>query len=131
MATSCFDDSPLGVYHMTGDQAIPQGADWDVAIRYVEGGVPVSFTGFSARMQVRTDYDKTIILELNTSDGTIGLGDGLASDTTPNVILHFRSAVTSAMSQYEGIYDLEVTTTSGVVYKFLEGKFALRREITK
>lgn len=131
MATTCFDESPLGVYHMTGDQAIPQGADWDVPLRYVEGGNPVNFTGYTARMQVRTDYDKTIILELNTSDGTIGLGDGLASDTTPNVILHFRSAVTSAMSQYVGIYDLEVTTTTGIVYKFLEGKFELRREVTK
>lgn len=128
----CFDVSPLGIYNMVGEQAVPQGADWDVAMRYVEGGVPVNFsTGFTARMQVRTDYDKSVIIELNTSDGTIALGDGLASETTPNVILHFRSAITSAVTQYTGIYDLEVTSSTGIVYKFLKGTFEIDREITK
>lgn len=129
---SCIVLSPLGIYDMTGDQAIPQGADWDVAIRYSEAGNPVDFSsGFTARMQVRTDYDKSIILELNTTDGSIALGNGLASDTTPNVILHFRSSVTSAMTQYSGIYDLEVTSSGGVVYKFVKGAFSIDREVTK
>lgn len=127
---SCnFDFSPLGIYHMTGAYAIPQGADWDVNIRYIDdAGVPFDFTGGTADMQVRTDYDGEIILELSTSDGTIVLGDGTGD--IGNVTLRFIPSVTSVMTKYEGIYDLEVTL-GGLVYKFLEGKFELRREITR
>lgn len=114
---------------MTGAYAIPQGADWDVNIRYIDdAGVPFDFTGGTADMQVRTDYDGEIILELSTSDGTIVLGNGTGD--IANVTLRFTPAVTSIMTRYEGIYDLEVTL-GGRVYKFLEGKFELRREITR
>lgn len=128
---ACFDNSPLGIYNMVDDQAIPQGADWDVALQYIENDTVVDFsTGFSAKMQVRIDYDKDIILELSTDDGTIVLGSG-AGDT-PNVILKFLSSVTSNVSKYEGIYDLELTEIStGLVKKFLKGKFQIDREVTK
>lgn len=125
---SCFDNSPLAVHNLTEENSIPQGADWSVAIRYLENGAPVDFSGGTAVMQVRTDYDKDVILELSTADGTIALGSG--AGTTPNVILTFRAAATSAMTQYEGIYDLEVSL-AGVTYKFIEGKFELHREVTK
>lgn len=124
----CIDESPLGVFDMTGENAIPQGADWDVSIRYLEAGTPIDFSTATAKMQIRTDYNKTVILELNSSTGTILLGSG--TGTTPNVVLKFKAANTSAMTQYEGIYDLEVTTAAGVVYKFLKGKFELEREVT-
>jgi len=116
---------------MVGEQAIPQGADWDVAIIYLENDAPVNFsTGFEARMQIRLDYDKNIILELSTEDGTIQLGSGIGN--TPNVILKFLNGVTTNMSQYTGIYDIEVVATStGLVKKFLKGKFELDREVTK
>jgi hypothetical protein len=125
----CNDESPLAVFHLEGNYAVPQGADWDVAILYKENNAALDFSTATARMQVRKDYDKEIILELNSADGSITLGDGTGD--TPNVTLKFQSAVTSAMTQYEGIYDLEVTTNAGVVKKFLEGRFQLRREVTK
>jgi hypothetical protein len=125
----CNDDSPLGVYNMTGRYAIPQGADWQVGILYREQNVAVDFSsGYTARMQVRKDYGKEVILELLSEDGTIVLTSG-ASDT-PNVTLNFGSAITSAMTVYDGIYDLEVVSTAGSVNKFLEGTFQLRREVT-
>lgn len=126
---TCYDNSPLGVFHMEGDYAIPQGADWDVSLIYIEGTTPVDFSTATARMQVRRDYDKEIILELTSQAGTIVLGSG--SGNTPNVILKFTNAATSALTAYHGIYDLEVTSQAGIVYKFLEGRFELRREVTK
>jgi hypothetical protein len=125
----CNEDSPLAVFNLEGQYAIPQGADWDVAILYKENNAAVDFSAATARAQVRKDYDKEIIMELNTSDATITLGDG--ANDTPNVVLKFTSGVTSALTSYSGIYDLEVTLASGLVKKFLEGKWELRREVTK
>lgn len=124
----CNDESPLAVFNLEGTYAIPQGADWDVAILYKENNTALDFTTYTAKAQVRKDYGKEVILELNSSDGTIELGDGTSD--TPNVTLKFTSAVTSAMTTYEGIYDLELTSSLGLVKKFLEGKFSLRREVT-
>lgn len=126
---SCFPDSPLGVFHFEGVYGIPQGATWDVPIRYLENGNAVNFSGGTAVMQVRTDYDKEIILELSTVDGGIELGDGTGG--TPNVILHFTPARTSPLEVFEGIYDIEVTVPSGAVYKFLKGRFQIDPEVTK
>jgi hypothetical protein len=125
----CNDDSPLAVFNLTGTHGIPQGADWDVAIRYKENNIIVDFSTATAVMQIRKDYDREIILELSTADGTISLSDG--SGDTPNVVLHFVSETTSAMTSYEGIYDLEVTLSDGTIKKFLEGQFELRRQVTK
>jgi len=125
---ACYDDSPLGIFHMEGENAIPQGADWDVSIRYIENGTAIDLTTYTARMQVRKGYGKDLIIELSTAAGTIQLGSG--AGTTPNVILKFTSAATSALSQYEGVYDLELTSPAGLVLKFLEGKWELRREVT-
>ena len=125
----CNDDSPLAVFHLEGSHAVPQGADWDVAILYTENNIPLDFSTATAVMQIRKDYDKDIILELSSANGTITLGTGINS--TPNVILNFKSADTSPMTSYTGIYDLEVTTAAGVIKKFLEGNFQLRRQVTK
>lgn len=129
MSACISDESPLGVYNMVGSAAIPQGADWDVAIRYLVNGTPVDFSGCSAKMQIRKDYDKHIILELSSDNGTVELGDG--SGITPNVILKFRASETSPLDDYFGIYDLEVTTLTGSIVKFIRGKFQLEPEITK
>lgn len=125
----CEDESPLGVLNLTGRQSIPQGADWDVSITYKESDSVVDFSAATAVMQVRKGYDKEIILELSSADGTIELSNGAGN--TPNVILKFTSAITSAMTQYDGIYDLEVTTSDGLIKKFLEGEFNLRKQVTK
>jgi hypothetical protein len=123
---NCVEESPIPLY----DIVVPQGADWDVAIRYEEPeGTPVDFSTATARCQIRVDYDKEIILELSSASGTIQLGDGTGG--TPNVVLKFTSGNTSALSLYDGIYDLEVTLASGLVKKFLAGKFKLYREVTK
>lgn len=117
---------------MEGDQAIPQGASWDLEIKYKENDVIVDFsTGYTARMQVRTDYDGQIILDLYSTSGNIQLTSG-AGDT-PNVVIKFTPALTTPINIYTGmIYDLEITNSStGAVTKFLKGRFALDREVTK
>lgn len=128
--SACFDKSPLGVYHMEGNESIPQGADWDVNIKYKEDNSIVDLSSYTGRMQIRLGYNKAIILELTTDNGGILVGSG-AGDT-PNVILKFTPARTSPISTYEGmIYDLELTSATNKVLKFLEGRFEIRPEVTK
>jgi hypothetical protein len=124
----CTDQGPLGIFDMVDEYAIPQGADWDVALRYLENGNPVDFSGGTARMQVRRDHGKNLILELSTNAGTIELGSGTGD--TPNVVLHFTASLTNAATEYEGIYDLEVTSAGNAIYKFVEGKFELHKAVT-
>lgn len=128
MNTACYDNSPLGVFHLIDEYAIPQGADWDTTIKYKENGTIVDFTGYTAKLQVRKDYGQDVIIELSSAAGTIVLASG-AGDT-PNVVLKWTPTQTVPLTSYEGIYDLELTDTSGKILKFLEGKWELRREVT-
>jgi len=126
----CYDYSPLGVFHLENEYAIVQGGDWDVSLIYQENGTAVDFsTGYTARMQVRTDYGKQIIIELSSASGTIVLASGIGD--TPNCVLKFLASQTTPLTVYNGIYDLEVTeVATGKVLKFLEGRWELRREVT-
>jgi len=125
----CYDNSPLGVFHLTGEYAIPQGANWDTTIKYKENGTIIDFgTGYSARLQVRKDYGQAIIVELSSTAGTIVLATGVGD--TPNVVFKWTPAATTPLTIYEGIYDLEITSPTGSIIKFLEGRWALRREVT-
>lgn len=129
MSVICFDNSPIGVFDMVGEYAIVQGGDVDTTIKYKENNSIVDLSTYTGRLQVRRDYDKEIIIELSSAAGTIVLATG-AGDT-PNVQLKWLSGATSALSIYEGIYDLELTATDGKILKFLKGKWELDREITK
>ncbi len=125
----CYDNSPLGVFHMTEEYSIPQGANWDTSLIYKENGNAIDFSsGYTAKLQVRKDYGQAIIIELNSAAGTIVLASGAVN--TPNVVLKWTPAATTPLSIYEGIYDLEITSPTGSIIKFLEGKWALRREVT-
>ena len=125
---TCYDESPIGIHHLVGQYAVPQGADYDVSIRYLENDTAVDFTLYSAKMQIRKGYGQDLVLELSSAAGTIQLGSG--AGVSPNVILKFTSTATSALTSYGGIYDLELTSPAGLVLKPLEGKFELRREVT-
>ncbi len=127
----CYDNSPLGVFHMTGEFSIPQGASWDTPIIYKENGNAIDFsTGYTARVQERKDYGQAVIIELSSVAGTIVLATGAGSPATPNVVFKWTPAATTPLTIYEGIYDLEITSPTGTIIKFLEGKWALRREVT-
>lgn len=122
-----YDESPLGIYHFEGSQAVPQGADYWLDIDYKENEVTLDFSTYTGRMQIREDYDKPVLLELTTENGGIVL-----NATAPNVQFHFTPAMTTPMTTYNGmIYDLELVSSGGIILKFLEGKFSLRREVTK
>lgn len=99
---------------------------------YVSGGEllyhpPVDLTGYTARMQIRpTVTDPTIIIELNTTNGGIALG---AAAGTINLLI---TAVQSALFTFQNaVYDLTLTSPTGVVTNLLAGNVSLTLEVTR
>lgn len=123
---SCNISPYVAQYDLIG---VPQGADFNVEIIYEEGEPPqaVDLSEFTAKLQVRQNYGSPVLLELSTADGSISVGS-----VAPNIVLHFVKDVTSAMTVYSDmIYDLEITSSTNVRSRVLQGKFSLSREVTQ
>lgn len=106
---------------------VDQGATINTLITWLDqDGEPIDLTTFTARMQVRPDYDSdSILLDLTTENGMITLG-GLSGTITLNVPATDMEAI--AYGQY--VYDLEMVNGSEVT-RLLMGTFNIRPEVTK
>lgn len=113
-----------GTHNLTVDQ----GTDWTrtFTLRNKADGSLVNLSGYTARMQVRRDYDSTTTLvELTTANGRIVLG-GAAGTIT----LSLSATVTAGIAR-SGVWDIELVSAGGVVSRPLRGAFILEREVTR
>lgn len=123
---SCDSSDFVGYYDI---KDLPQGADTSIPINYRTGDplALVDLSTYTAKLQVREDYNSPVLLELSTADSTIVL-----AATSPNILLVFTSAKTEAMTIFDNmIYDLEITSASGDVTRVLGGKFTISRQVTR
>lgn len=105
----------------------PQGATFFKQITYTIDDVPVNLTGYIARMQVRETYSSpNFIVELTTENGGIALGAALGT-----IELVIDSADTTLFLPREYVYDLELVSGGGEVYRLIEGKFVVTPEVTR
>jgi hypothetical protein len=105
----------------------PQGATFQKVLTYKIGRTPVNITGWTARMQVRENYESaSTLLDITTANNGIILG-GAAGTITLNV----NSATTSAFRAGIYVYDLELISASGVVTRLIEGRFTVTPEVTR
>lgn len=112
-----------GNYNFT----IEQGAHFEriVTIKNPDGTL-YNLTGFSARMQIRTEIDsEEYLIELTTGNGKIALGG--ASGTITLVLL----ASETEILQTDGVYDIEIIDGANRVYRVLKGKIRLELEVTR
>jgi hypothetical protein len=125
-----------GKYHLI----IEQGATLNLEIQYKDSaGAPVNLTGYSGKMQIRSDYadnNPTTYITLSSSralDGT-GLDFSGSNGTTPPTsgsIGIYISAVSSSVFTFDTArYDLEITSGS-VVTRLLQGDVKLQKEVTR
>jgi len=89
-------------------------------------GNAIDLTGYTARLQMREIDNVALILTLTTENGGITLGG-----TAGTIVLNISAATTSAITQSDGIYDLEVVSSSGTVTRLLEGSVQFRAEVTR
>lgn len=112
-----------GTYNIT----IDQGTDWTEVYRLRDGaGELVDLTGYTARMHIRRDYDASAtMVELTTQNGRIVLGGDEGTIT-----LSLDAATTAGITR-SGVYDIELVSAGGIVYRPLRGDVNLRREVTR
>ena len=107
---------------------ILQGATFRKRWTWRPGGVPMDFTGCTARMQVRPEYDSpTVLLDLTTENGGITLGpDG-------EIRLWVGATQTATINWEGGVYDLEIQYAAGPdhVDRLLQGSVAVSDEVTE
>lgn len=117
---------------------IEQGSTLDFEIQYKDSNnVPIDLTGYSGRMQIRSNIDSpTPIITLSSSldaDGT-GLNfsgsNGITPPTSGSIGIYISAASSSAFTFTTAVYDLEIVSGSRVT-RILEGGVSLSREVTR
>ena len=128
---------------------IGQGETWARQITWLapDGVTPINLTGFTARMQIRLTTASAVLLELNTTAAT-GKGDITLGGALGTIGLSIPAALTTALtfaggeagSAQEGtdvgtgllaVYDLDLTSASGVVTTLARGSVVLVPEVTR
>lgn len=108
------------------DFTIYQGANFVRVFTWKdETDTLVNLTGYTARMQIRKKIDGDILADMTTVNGKIVLGGALGTITAS-----LTAAETAAISN-NGVYDLELISSGGVVSRLLQGDVTLSKEVTK
>jgi hypothetical protein len=109
------------------DLLIEQGATFDLSIVWKDNeGTPIDLTGYSARMQIRKNYDTEPVISLTSdSDGGIVLG---GEDGTIDITID--AETTENIEIRRGRYDLEIEL-AGIVTRLTQGTVDISREVTK
>lgn len=88
---------------------------------------PIDLTGYTAKMQVRSKVDDTVVvLELSTLNGKIILG-GLNGKI--NLLVPYTDTENLPVGMYK--YDLELKSPTNFVNRLIEGDFYIKGDITK
>ncbi len=111
---------------------VPQGATFVAEITFVDpaaANAPVDLTGYSARLQARvtaTDPDPPVYATTSGAGGHLSLGgvSGLVTWTIP-------AAATATFDWAQLVFDLEVESPDGVVYRLIQGRLMLDRNVTR
>ena len=109
------------------DLLIEKGATFNLVVTWRdEDNVLVNLTDYTARMQIRETIDSaTPIVDLTDGDG-ITLGG-----TSGTITITIDDAVTSAIVESIGVYDLELEDDSGFVTRLREGTVEFKGEVTR
>ena len=90
-------------------------------------GRPVDLTGFVGRMQIRALVTSAAVLaELRIDNGGMVLGDKLGT-----VSLFMSDVNTSALTWAKGVYDIELVSPSGEVFRLVGGAVTVSPEVTR
>lgn len=104
----------------------PQGATFQQTLTYLIDDVAVNLGGYTAKMQVRDGYNASnFLVGLTSSSGIVITASAGMLDIS--VAPH----VTKAIKPGDYVYDLEITSSGGIVTRLIEGKFSVTPEVTR
>jgi hypothetical protein len=103
-----------------------KGATFELAPQWKIDGKYVNVTGYSANMVVRNSPTSPgQIITLSSNNGRIIVGGENGRFT-----LQLTAGETAALTANEYVYDLEITDTTGKVFRLLEGGFIVLEGVT-
>lgn len=113
----------------TVDLIVSQGADMLYQFRYLQadGITPVSLVGWTARAQMRDIAGGAVWATWTTSTG-------ITLDSFGMVVLNISHTTTEATpwnAYKKGVWDLELTDTSGNIVRLAEGKVLVSHDVTR
>lgn len=107
-----------------------QGASFHKVYVFSQGDVPLDFTGYTARAQIREAYgSESALLDLTTENGGI-----VITPTEGKIELLATPEQTSAVPEPSGaghVWDLELEASGGTVYKPFYGSVDVIQEATR
>lgn len=105
-----------------------QGATFQKLFIYQDSALnAINLTGYTARMQLRTTITTTTpVINLTTENGGIEV-----TPLTGEILVKMTAAQTTAIPARDYVYDLEVQSADGRVYRVIEGKATVRPEVTR
>lgn len=107
---------------------IEQGATLVKAFVWKDSnGSPVNLSGYTAKMQFRKSVSSSdVLLEMSTTNGRISITAG-----TGTVALVLDAATSAAITWSSAVYDLELTSSGGIVTRLLQGSVTVSKEVTR
>lgn len=107
---------------------IDQGANWFITVVYKDSaGTPINLTGYTAALQIRDTYaDVTTELSLSSPSGGITI-----TGSTGTIAITASAAQTGAIAAGAYVYDLEITSASGIVTRLIQGKISVSPQVTR
>jgi hypothetical protein len=110
------------------NDTIDQGADYYVNFYYKDSaGVAINLTGYTAAMQLRfTPASTTAVLSLSSPSNGITI-----TGATGLVAVRMTAAQTTTLSPLIFDYDLELTSSGGIVTRLIQGSLTVSAEVTR
>ena len=121
------------------DIIVAQGATIEVPLAITRNKQPYDLTGFTLRMQVRKNFSSTqVLINATTQNGKLVWQDQAGgtfklllaeSDTATagNPLIVFPKDT----DVLDCVFDIEVVSLDGFVYKVARGSFSVEREVTR
>jgi hypothetical protein len=108
------------------DLTVEQGATYSQTLTWKIDGTAVNLTSYTAKMQARVDVNSdSTILSLTQAAG-LTLGGVLGT-----IKIDLTATQTAALSPSNYVYDLELTSSAGVVTRLVQGTFTVSAEVTR
>lgn len=107
---------------------IDQGATWTLQVVYKDdSGTPINLTGYTAALQVRQNYyDTAALITLTSPSGGI-----VITGATGTIDITMTNVQTGSLDEGFYVYDLEITSSGGIVTRLIQGQFTVSPEVTR
>lgn len=100
---------------------------WNAVLKNGVPAVVTDLTGYTARMQIRSELESpTVLVTLTTENGGITLGGVLGT-----IDLYLSAAATALFAWDSGVYDFEFIAPGGDVIRYLYGAVSVSPEVTR